>query len=462
MGSRAQRRLLVSGSILLVPVLVLGLLLATQERGAGASTVLTIFDGTVTVARGGADFSPASDGDLLSPGDRVQTLDDSHAVITFFDGSTMEMEPGTTVEIEETSSNADGDITLSVRQRIGLTWVSVRHLTRAKFQLHTPAGDATVRGTGFITEVLPDGATTVQTFDGVVEVTAQGRTVLVPAGYLTTALPSTPPTQPLPAPPPRNKLRFSVSAAAHLAVVDPVGRTCGLVLPGPMSVRQIPGCLVTEPGVEPQLVDLPNASGGEYQLVVFPAGGSGETYTVTAAAVSGDTITFEYAVSGTITGDRQGARLDVVMSPDGALSATGISSLSILVQSPLKVVLPSTAPAPSATGTPDLALFAPLPTVAPSPAASPALTPAPAPAPLPTTARTVAPTPTPIVVMSVPTAIPLPPPQSAVPMPSPTPSSFGPRGRSRTPKPHCPPPKCTSSISLADAIARSRLTLQIA
>jgi len=446
MGGTPRRRLLPLASIVAAVSLIAAFLL-TQQPGAGASTVLTVLDGSVTVASGASDFAPASDGDLLDRGDRVRTLTGGHAVVTFFDGSTIELEPTTTIEIEAASARPDGSVTIQVFQSIGRTWASVQELTHAasRFELRTPTTSATVRGTGFIVEVLSDGTTTVQTIDGVVEVTAQGAGVVVPAGQITTVVPNAPPARPRPAPTPRNRLRFGVRPPAYLAVVDPFGRTCGVVLPGPVTVRQTPACLATAPGVEPQIVEMQDAPGGTYQLVLFPAGPGG-TYTVTAAAASGDTITFEYAVTGTIAGGRQGASLEVIAAPDGTLTSTGISTVHALDESPIKMVLPSPRPTPTASGTPDLALFAPLPTPTPAPAPSQMTTTPTAPA-----TETIAPAPTPTaatIVLPAPTATPPPPTLSPSPAPSPTPSPFVPPGRARSPKPHCPPPKCTSAMSL--------------
>jgi len=446
MGSGVvRRRFLVAAAITATLALIPVILLLTGEESAGASTVVTVIHGPVELSRSAGDFTPATDGDLLSVDDAVRTGDGGRAVVTFFDGSTIEMEPATTIEIDEVSGDPNGSVAMSVKQTLGRTWTSIRRLLHAqsKFQLHTPSSNSTVRGTGFITEVLPDGTTTVQTFDGMVNVTAQGQTVVVAAGQITTVSPNAPPADPAAAPSPRNRLRFGVLLPAYVAAVDPFGRTCGLVLPGPTVVRQIPGCLATAAGVQPQLVDVSDAPGGTYQLVFFPAGPPG-SYAATAAATSGGNLTFEYAVSGSMTGGRQGARLEVVANSDGTLSANGISAIQALDQSPIKVVLPSVPPSPTAAGTPDLALFArlPTPTLAPTPpTVGPTLVPtsAPAPMPAPTTVALPAPTPT----LAPPTASPTP-----APAPAPSAIPFVPPGRARTPKPHCPPPKCTAAIAL--------------
>ncbi|MDO8506516.1 MAG: FecR family protein, partial [Candidatus Limnocylindria bacterium] len=146
-------------------VLIPALLFVTQRQSAGASTVLTIFTGIASVARGQSDFTVATDGAILASADRVRTDDAGHALITFFDGSTIELEPSTTVQIDAASSNANGSISIELSQSLGRTWASVQKLAKAnsKFEIKTPTATAAVRGTGFLTEVLASGETTVQT-----------------------------------------------------------------------------------------------------------------------------------------------------------------------------------------------------------------------------------------------------------------------------------------------------------
>ena len=252
MGKGWGRRRVLIAAVIAALVVVPAALVISQQRASSASTILSILDGTASVARGAAAFVSASDGDIVSTGDRVQTADRSHAMVSFFDGSTLEIEPATTVQIEEAQGAASGAIAIRIAQTLGRTWASVQKLTRvdSKFEIRTPTLTAAVRGTGFITEVLADGTSSVQTTDGTVQVTAQGQTVSVGAGQTTIAPPNGPPAAPASSPASPNLLRFGMHSPAYLAVVDPLGRACGVVLPGPTVVRQIPGCLASDPGSE--------------------------------------------------------------------------------------------------------------------------------------------------------------------------------------------------------------------
>lgn len=434
MGSRWIRLLIVA--LIAVGVLIPAVLVLTQERAAAANMMLTVLDGTADVARGSGAFGRATDGQTLNNGDRVRTGDQSHAVVTFFDGSTVELEPATTVTVVGANAAATSAITIQLEQAVGRTWSSIQKLARAdsRFELKTPAASATVRGTGFVTDVLASGATTVTTTDGVVEVSAQGQTVVVPAGSLTTVQPSGPPSPPVPAPGPRNVLRFGLHSPAYLVVVDPIGRACGIVPIGPTQVRQIPGCLATEPGTLPQLVDLPSAMIGTYSLIIETIAPGGDFVATASALDATGILSFNYAVNGGgPAGTKFGSSLKVESGAGGELRANGLSKLSLVDRAPTRVVLFPALPRPAASGTPNPSLYPPLPRfgftagieVTPPPSSqtsTPSATPSPSPSPTATEVAEVSPTPAPTVAPTRrPTAPPPPPTPTPEPTPAPTP-----------------------------------------
>lgn len=457
MGSKALRLLIVA--LIAVGVLFPTALFLTQQRAAAASMVLSILDGTADVARGTADFAPAGDGLVLSPGDRVRTSDQSHALVTFLDGSTLEIEPVTSITLDQATAAVDGAITIQIHQAIGRTWSSVQKLTlpNSKFEIKTPSATATVRGTGFVTDVLASGATTVTTTDGIVEVSAHGLTVVVPAGSFTAVQPSGPPSPPLPGQRPQNTLRFGLHSPARLIVVDPFGRACGIVPAGPTRVRQIPGCLATEVGIDPQLVDLPNAAAGTYSILIESIAPGGDFVTTASALDGAGNLSFNYALTGSgPPGTKFGASLTVESGANGTLAAGGLGKLTLVDRVPARVVMLSASPRPTASGSPNASLFAPLPrfgftagievtsppsTRTPPPSATSSLISSPTPtevaAPEPTQARTVPP---------VRTFAPPPPPTST---PAPTPTATPPPTQSPTPSPPPTPTGPTLTGGLA-------------
>jgi hypothetical protein len=420
-----RRRLLIA-AVIAALVVVPTALVVTQQRAAAAATILSILDGTASVARGTAAFAAAADGDIVNTGDRVQTAQNSHAMVTFFDGSTLEIEPATTVQIEEAAS-VDGALAIRISQTIGRTWASVQKLTRAdsKFEVRTPTLTAAVRGTAFITEVLADGTSTVRTTDGNVQVTAQGQTVTVSTGQTTTAAPNAPPAAPAPVSAPPNRLRFGMHSPAYLVVMDSSGRACGIVLPGPNVVRQIPGCLASDPGTEPQLVDVPDAPAGTYRLFVTSIAPGG-AFVATASAVDGSgALSFNHTASGSgQPAAKFTSSIAVAIGANGALTAGGLGPLTVIEQAPVKFVRGPQPPLPSASGLPDAAAFPPLPgigftagtniTVTPPPLASstslPLVTVGPLPSSTPALPTLAPPTIAPPITTVVPTFIPAAPP----------------------------------------------------
>ena len=436
-GKGLGRRRVLIAAVVAALVVVPAVLILVQQRAASAATILSILDGSASVARGTAAFAPAADGDIVAAGDRVQTAVQSHAMVTFFDGSTLEIEPATTVQIEEAEAVGGGAIAIRISQTLGRTWASVQKLTRvdSKFEVRTPSLTAAVRGTGFITEVLADGTSTVQTADGSVAVTAQGQTVIVGAGQTTTAQPNAPPSAPVAIGAPQNRLRFGMHSPAQLVVMDPLGRACGIVRDGPSVVRQIPGCLASEPGVDPQLIDVPDAVAGRYQLFMESVAPGGAFVATASAVDSLGTLSFNYTASGSgQPGDKFGSTIDVSSGSRGALSGSGLAPLTVIQRAPVKFVRGPSTPT-SASGAPDPASFPPLPSLGyaagtnfPVAVATASPTPSPVtPSPQPTT-TSAAPT------SSAPTAIP-----TAAPTANPTFAPTQPPTAPPTPVPTAPP-----------------------
>src|SRR4051812_41511820 len=77
---------------------------------AASSSSLEVLDGIVALSHDGQLFSEGRDGDLVQQGDVVRTGSDSHAVLTFFDGSTIEVEPDSELIVNTIKASSAGDI----------------------------------------------------------------------------------------------------------------------------------------------------------------------------------------------------------------------------------------------------------------------------------------------------------------------------------------------------------------
>ena len=85
-------------SVVALTILVASALVGCSEAPSDSSTltILSITEGDVFVMKAGTDdWTDASVEMTLGIGDIVKTGDDSGAEITFFDGSTIELEAGT-------------------------------------------------------------------------------------------------------------------------------------------------------------------------------------------------------------------------------------------------------------------------------------------------------------------------------------------------------------------------------
>ncbi len=267
---RVRRFRMLAGIVALGVALTLAIGSAGPGSGSalGAATTLTVLSGDVAVRHGaGGSFAPARDGEVIAPGDAIQTAAGARAVITYFEGSTVTIEPLTTLVVDEAEAIAGGGTIVSMTQLVGRTWHVVTKLATgaSRYEVRTPASTASVRGTEF--EVSSDAdATTVTTTEG--EVVAQvadagqgGRVVEVPvaAGTTQTQRRDAPPAPARAAPRAERTVSVTVAASSSL-VVDPLGRTNGVTRDGKL-VAQTPGAQVRREG-DSVVVELPDMPDG--------------------------------------------------------------------------------------------------------------------------------------------------------------------------------------------------------
>lgn len=269
--SRTARALLLLGlttAFALVMTGAIALMFPTQALGS--SSTLEVLDGAVAVSRDGNTFVMGQDGDMLQEGDVIRTGDGAHAVLTFFDGSVIELEPNSEIRVETLQATSAGDLLMTMQQTIGRSWhvVSRTLSPDSKYEVRTPAATAAVRGTAFLVTVTAQGVANVQTTDGVVGMAGGGQEVLVPAGFQSNVPPGGVPEPTTPAPPPPAVVRIVLDATPNAAVVDANKRTVGVINGFP--IRYIPGSTVVL--VDGKLViTIPNPTLGRLDTHVQPA-----------------------------------------------------------------------------------------------------------------------------------------------------------------------------------------------
>ncbi|UCD21582.1 MAG: FecR domain-containing protein, partial [Chloroflexota bacterium] len=160
------------------------------EGGGGSPcpytlTILSVTEGDISVIKEGTDDSVVVVGTELEVGDTVKTGGNSSAEITFFDGSTMEMEAGTEIEILSLDLACDTGVTsITLEQTMGTTISRVTKLLdpASSYEIETPTGVAGVRGSTMIVTVGGNGTTLITNEEGTIYAIGQDMELQIPEG----------------------------------------------------------------------------------------------------------------------------------------------------------------------------------------------------------------------------------------------------------------------------------------
>jgi Leucine-rich repeat (LRR) protein len=184
----------------LLSILIVCILLASTSVGCGSSstlTILSITEGNVSVMKAGTgNWVEAQVGMPLEVGDRMKTGDNSSAEITFFDGSTIELQAGTEIEIASLDISTDtGATAITLEQTIGTTISRVTKLVdpASRYKVETPTGVVAVRGSAVEVHVTEDGTTRVVNLEGEIWVTGEGAELQIAEGEQCIVRPDQPP-----------------------------------------------------------------------------------------------------------------------------------------------------------------------------------------------------------------------------------------------------------------------------
>ena len=147
---RTNRAAAITTSIALCAAMLFGVAAAPVAEAMQARqtlqpvAILTVISGDVLVRTTTGDFASAPDGTLVFVGTVLRTSVDARALITLFEGSTMELDPASDVTIED--ATARGGSTFA--QMLGRGWHVVTRLTSAdtRYERRTPSATASVRG----------------------------------------------------------------------------------------------------------------------------------------------------------------------------------------------------------------------------------------------------------------------------------------------------------------------------
>jgi hypothetical protein len=187
----------------LLLIVVLSILVASLLVGCGqgqSTPSLTIFStggGNVSVMKAGTNTWIEAEVEMsLEPGDTIRSGDNSSAEITFLDGSTIELQASTEIEVASLDYSADtGSATVVVKQTIGSIIFRVTKIVdpASRYEVETPAGVVAVRGSAVQITVIEDGTTWACNLEGDIWAIAQGVELQIPEGRCCVIRPGQPP-----------------------------------------------------------------------------------------------------------------------------------------------------------------------------------------------------------------------------------------------------------------------------
>ncbi|MFC2048352.1 FecR domain-containing protein, partial [Chloroflexota bacterium] len=243
---------------------------SSPSQTLASKCTLSILSGNVDIQIPGEDrIQQGTDGATLTVGTRIRTSLDSHALLTFFEGSTIKLDPNTDVEIQQVVLTDEESTTIVLKQWLGRTWSRVIKMAdpESHYRIETPSATAIVRGTLFATEVTDSGFTKVSTTEGLVSVVAQDKEIHLPANLQTCVETGAEPFQPEMIPDPKSEIIVTISKPATGSITDPTESSTG-ILPNGESYNQIPGSQSSSPSEMTQLINISEPVTGEYIITL--------------------------------------------------------------------------------------------------------------------------------------------------------------------------------------------------
>ncbi len=164
------------------------------------TAVIDNIQGFVEIQTEGGEWTAVNQTTTLAAGQRLRTGKLSQATLSFFDGSQAFLSADTEISIDELNAlrPEDGFRTVVMTQWMGDTdhAVQFRNDGGSRYEVNTPSGSGTARGTKFHVLVTADLLTRYIVTEGRVDVTGAGQIVSVTAGKLSTILPGAVPAEP--------------------------------------------------------------------------------------------------------------------------------------------------------------------------------------------------------------------------------------------------------------------------
>ena len=196
-----MRKQMIGTGLMLALALGLALLAAAPASAVPVSATLTSIVGDVQVHAPGGTWKKATEGMTVKTGAEIKTGAKSTVVIKWSTKNVIKLTPYTNFTIKDMDVDPRSK---TVNTKVELTTGKVKGRAEklsnpnSSYTINTPTAVAGVRGTTFDMANTPDNATELYTYDGLMEASAQGQTVQVPAGTFVTIDPGQPPSSPQP------------------------------------------------------------------------------------------------------------------------------------------------------------------------------------------------------------------------------------------------------------------------
>jgi hypothetical protein len=295
-----------------------------EAQSEGPPTVstaatLTVLGGRVEHASGAGAATPARSGANLAEGDRVSTGPDGRALITFLDGTTITVEPGTQVVVRQAAVGSAERSSIRILIAAGTVWARLARWLggRATVTLESNAYAATAHDGLIGAQSRPDGSFVCWTRAGALELAdARGRVeaVLSP-GQKATATPNAAPvTEPFAV----NQSALEVVATgpvAPLVLMPDRSRVAGFVTPG-IEVNQVFGSL-TAVREGARSIEVPAGAPGAY-LVILDGLDEGPFAVVVTGRFQGQAVYRREETGRIRRGERLAAEIGQRFAPDAA------------------------------------------------------------------------------------------------------------------------------------------------
>jgi hypothetical protein len=135
------------GALFLIVTLAFGVgssaVLAPEADALVSVSTFTAVDGAVLISHGGAEFTPAREGEVLATGDTIRTGTGASAEITYFEGSSIRIEANAEIVVPSLRTSDGGAV-----YALGRAWHAVTKLIsgNSRYEMHGPSSTASVRG----------------------------------------------------------------------------------------------------------------------------------------------------------------------------------------------------------------------------------------------------------------------------------------------------------------------------